>query len=205
MYIYICINIYLYVYVHVGTWAETQPQTNWPTPLGSGVSHVTRMNESGYVTRENGSCHTHRWVMSYMGRSHGRNAACHTWKWVSTHLLVNDSANTTRTWSELCHTYECDTPHVRTSHVTNEIGRQRASAQNTAANNAMTWSDLSHNVSRDMNATLMSYNMNVTHESCHTFIHAIHIVYDSYTSYTYGLATISRLLKFIGLFCKRAL
>jgi len=55
-YMYLC-DVYVYTYMYTYIYIYT----------GFGASHVKRMNECGYITRENESCHTHRWVMAWKG------------------------------------------------------------------------------------------------------------------------------------------
>jgi len=132
----------------------------------------------------------HIW-MSHVTRM---NESCHTFEWVMSiyecvmsHVWMS---HVTR-MNESRHTYEWVTSHIRMSHV----AHIRISH--------VTHISMSHvthmNDSRHTNERVMSY-MRMRHRTSH-------VIYESVTCLVpvYGVATISRLFKIIGLFCKRAL
>jgi len=132
----------------------------------------------GHVTRMNGSCHMYEWVMS------------HVWMCHVTYTPTHDSCDiygwvVSHTWishvthmNESCLTYEWVMSHIWLSHV------------------------------KHMNQSCHTYECIMSHVvklrlRVTWHIQMSHVIYVAYMDY--GVATMSRLLKIVGLFCKKAL
>ena len=163
------------------------------------ISHVTRaiwfMSHTwmSHVTYMNESCHTcgRSWFLVWLPSSstfHGTlrftrthmNESRHTYEWVTSHIWMRHVAH----MNESHHTYEWDTSHTY-EWVTSHIWMSHVTRTNESR----------HTYEWVTSHTWMSH---VTHanESRHT--HALM----SRDMCDYGVATISRLLKNIGLFCR---
>jgi len=136
---------------------------------------MSHMNES--VTRVNESCQTNGWVMSHRWMSHvtHMNESCHTHEWV--------------------HTYEWVMSHTWMSHVRH------------MSESCHTQNESCHTYEWVMSHTWMSH-VKHKNEPCHTHEWVMSHTWMSHVtrmSPFYGVATISRLLKNLGLFCIGAL
>jgi len=113
------------------------------------------------------------------------NESCHTYEWVMSHIWMSHVTHTNASR----HTHECvmayiwmsDTPYFNESHE---------------------WVT-PHTYMRHTH----TYTSHATHmnEWYHTFKGVIWVRHTSHTHQTYGVASLSRIDKIIGLFCKRAL
>jgi len=76
------------------------------------LSHIWR----SHVTHVEESCHTYEWVMSHIWMSHAThmNESCHTYEWVMSHTWRSHVTH----MDESCHTYECVMSHIWLSLVT---------------------------------------------------------------------------------------
>jgi len=171
------------------------------------MSHVTQVDEP--------RC-TYEWVMSHIWMSHitHMTESYHAYEWVMSHIWLSHVTHMT----ESCHTYEQVMLHIWMSHVTQ----------------SSSWKTRSRRTARTAHSSLEDWMSHATHvnELCHTcewvmshiwLSHVTHMNESYYavkkckdctlkswklngqSCYTYGVAMISRLLKIIGLFCKRAL
>ena len=179
----------------------------------SHVTHiVTHMKESchafqmGHVTHIDESCHTHEWVISHIwvmsrlpnGSCHTHRWACHTHEWVISHIWVMSRITSFKRMSHVtlangsCHAHGWVMSHFWMSHVIH-------------------MNESCHAYEWVMSYIWMSHGAHMN-ESCHTYdgTRARQVrKWGSLKKFSknlyYGVATISRLLKIVGLFCKRAL
>jgi len=188
------------------------------------MGHVTHTNESCHTE----SCHTYEWVMSHIGMSRvtHRNESCHTYKRVMSHIGMshvtqrNESASFLGVTShERVPTYEY-VEHIYTYKSIRLYSCETLSRRTREWVKSHIW--MSH-------VTHTNESCHI-YESCHTYEWVMSHIWKSHIwiqtgweeiwpsgrsaknqlgtkrgrSGWYAVATISRLLKIIGLFCKRA-
>jgi len=143
------------------------------------MSHVTRMNESR---------HTYEWVTSHVWMSHVRhmNESCCTYHSVTPHLRINQISHV-RQLSQSCHTYEWVMSYMTLSHIT--ITLSLATHRNESRRTI--W--MGHLIVLNSYTWVISSFMWTIVTDSDFFLDWVMIV-------SYGVASISRLLKMIGLF-----
>jgi len=152
------------------------------------MSHVTHMNES---------CHTYGWVMSHISMRRGThiNISWHIFdgEFVDGMLMEFPDRMSWHTHkNESCHTYEWVMSHKSMRHVTH-ISASCHTHQCVMSHTSM------HHVTH-INASCHTYQCVVAHIS--QGIREWHLMQSLHLISWSGVATISRLLKIIGLFCR---
>jgi len=172
------------------------------------MSHVTYVNES---------CHTCGWFMLHMWMSHVThvNESCHALERVVTYDTLSDPAFCDMRcyvthMHESCHTCEWVMSHMWMSHVThvNESSHTFEKSRDIRHNlrSCIMWYEaLCHTYEWVWHINVSCHTQMI--ESCHTFerVMSHDTLSDPALSalcYRYGVATISRLHKIIGLICE---
>jgi len=173
------------------------------------MSHVAHMNES---------CRTNEWVMSHMWMSHDAhmNESCRTYEWVMSHKWMSHVAHT----NESCCTYEWDMSHIWGSCHTHDWWCDTIYM---SPRDSFFFGLLSHDtfMISFICATWLIYVLFKCLTHIHTQFfslaslawHTYEIIYMRDMTHScviymcdpqmcYRVATISRLLKIIGLFCR---
>jgi len=150
------------------------------------MSHVHR----SHVTRTNESYHTYLRVMAHISTrpmydwvmSHNENESRDTCIGVMSRVSTSHAAHINQAW----HTYQCVMSHVWSSHVT-----QYTRVMSHIHRSHVTRMNESCHTYQQVMPHIWTRHVSHMHESCHILS-------------SYGVASCSRLLKIIGLFCKRA-
>jgi len=145
------------------------------------------------------SCHRYEWVMSHIWTRHATHTdeSRHTHEQGTSQIRMGHVTHMDTSW----HTYEHIMSHIRMSHVTH-TNESCHTYRHTISHIHMSLVTLV-NASRHTCEWVMSH-MWMSHEYVMFYMCMSHVSHMNTSWYLYGVATISRLLKITGLFCKRA-
>jgi len=163
------------------------------------MSHICM----SHVTHMNASWHTYECVMSHIWMRHVThiNASCHTYESVMSHMWMRHVKHV----HVSCHTYGCVMSHIWIHHIKLHMSMRHVTHSN-ARMRCILWKK-TYTIRKETYVIWKETHQRDLRYShlCLTSKPCVCQMCSWATNSSYGVASISRLLKIIGLFCKKSL